>query len=96
MPKGQPISEDLRWAIVRMTRLVKIESISSYTDVSQRQIRRILALYKATGNVTTARDRRRRGRRRHLTPEDVAVSYSTLYVLQFSEANVSLVLARIP
>ena len=81
MPKGKPISEDLRWTIVRMARLVKIESISGYTDVSQRHIRRILALYKTTGNVTTAHDRRRRGRRRHLTPDDVAVSHS-LHVIQ--------------
>jgi hypothetical protein len=82
MPKGKPISEDLQWAIVRMARLVKIESISSYTDVSQRQIRRILAFHKATGNVTTAHDRRRRGRRRHLTPEDVAVSFISFHFLK--------------
>ena len=59
-----------------MTRLVRIESISSYTDVSQRQIQQILALNKTTGNVTTVHDRRRRGHRCHLTSEDVAVSYS--------------------
>ena len=64
-----------------MARLVKIESISGYTDVNQRQIRRILALYKTTGNVTTAHDQRRCGRCRHLTPDDVAVSNS-LHVIQ--------------
>ena len=74
MTQGKPVSEDLRWAIVRMARLIDLEAISTYTDVSRRQILRILALFRAMGKVTMVKDRRRIGRRRHLSPDDVAVS----------------------
>ena len=59
-----------------MACLVEVQSISSYTDVSLWQIQWILALYKTTGKVTTVWDRRRCGRRCHLTSEDVTVSDS--------------------
>lgn len=36
MTKGKPISEDLRWTIVRMARLVDLDAVSMYTDVSRR------------------------------------------------------------
>lgn len=34
MAKGKPISEDLRWTIVRMVRLVDMDAVCMYTDVS--------------------------------------------------------------
>jgi hypothetical protein len=74
MTSGKHISEDLRWTIVRMARLVDLDAISLYTDLSRRQIFRILAQFRATGKVTTTTDHRRIGRRHHLTPDDVAVS----------------------
>lgn len=80
MPKGVVVSEDLRWAIVRMAPLVSIDAISLYTNVSRRQILRILSLFWATGNVVHVRDRRLRGRHRHLNADDVAVcTFSMVY-----------------
>jgi hypothetical protein len=63
MTRGKPVSEDLRRAIVRMARTVNLDLLSTYTDISRRQILRILSLYRATGKVTTAKDRRRIGHR---------------------------------
>jgi hypothetical protein len=61
MTRGKPVSEDLRRVIVRMARTVNLDLLSTYTDISRRQILRILSLYRATGKVTTAKDRRRIG-----------------------------------
>ncbi|KAJ7138028.1 Homeodomain-like protein [Mycena epipterygia] len=71
MPKGKPISEDLRWAIVRMHALgVKISTICTYTDVSRRQVYRILNRFRTTGKVLTATQRKKTGRARHLSSDD--------------------------
>ncbi|KAJ7189220.1 Homeodomain-like protein [Mycena filopes] len=73
MPKGKPVSEDLRWSVVCMHTVgVSIQSISDYTDVSKRQIYRIVNLFQTTGKVVTASQRKRTGRTRHLTSDDVA------------------------
>ncbi|KAJ7769095.1 Homeodomain-like protein [Mycena maculata] len=73
MPKGKPISEDLRWAIVRMHAFgVKISTICTYTDVSRRQVYRILNRFRTTGKVLTATQRKKTGRARHLSSDDVA------------------------
>ncbi|KAJ7108178.1 hypothetical protein C8R44DRAFT_803734 [Mycena epipterygia] len=91
MPKGKPISEDLRWAIVRMHALgVKISTICTYTDVSRRQVYRILNRFRTTGKVLTATQRKKTGRARHLSSDDVAVhplilpSYCTVTFLVLS------------
>jgi hypothetical protein len=73
MPQGKRVSEDLQWAIVRMAPIVNIDILATYTNISPRQIHRILALFRATGQVTRAIDPRRLGRRRQLTPDDIAV-----------------------
>jgi hypothetical protein len=84
MGKGKPISEDLRWAIVRMHTLgVSIGRISAYTDVSKRQIYRLINRFLTTGKVLTATQRRKTGRTRHLTTEDVAVCPSYPCILHF-------------
>ncbi|KAJ7811184.1 Homeodomain-like protein [Mycena leptocephala] len=63
MAKGKPISEDLQWAIVRMNSLgISIEKISVYTDVSRRQIYRLINRFLMTGKVLTATQRKRRGK----------------------------------
>jgi transposase len=83
MAKGKPISEDLRWAIVRMNSLgISIEKISVYTDVSKRQIYRLINRFLTTGKVLTATQRKKTGRTRHLTSEDVAVCTSDLRILR--------------
>ncbi|KAJ7840138.1 Homeodomain-like protein [Mycena leptocephala] len=79
MGKGKPISEDLRWAIVRMYTLgVSIGRISAYTDVSKRQIYRLINRFLTTGKVLTATQRRKTGRTRHLTTDDVAYLHGSL------------------
>lgn len=81
MPKGKPISEDLRWAIVRMHALgVPVKTIHSYTDVSPRQIYRVVNRFQSTGKVLTASQRQRTGRPRHLSSDDVAVCLRCLYL----------------
>ncbi|KAJ7659663.1 Homeodomain-like protein [Mycena polygramma] len=73
MTKGKPISEDLRWTIVRMHSLgISLAKISVYTDVSKRQIYRIINRFLTTGKVLTAAQRKKTGRTRHLTTADVA------------------------
>ncbi|KAG1737138.1 uncharacterized protein EDB91DRAFT_1002071, partial [Suillus paluster] len=52
--------------------------ISTYTDVSRCQILRILALFRATGKVTTMTDCHRIGRHCHLTSKDVAFLHGSL------------------
>ncbi|KAJ7907488.1 hypothetical protein B0H13DRAFT_1580727, partial [Mycena leptocephala] len=79
MAKGKPISEDLRWAIVRMNTLgISIDTIRLYTDVSKRQIYRIINCFLTTGNVLSASQRKKTGRTRHLTTRDVAYLHGSL------------------
>ncbi|KAJ7643016.1 Homeodomain-like protein [Mycena polygramma] len=79
MAKGKPISEDLRWTIVRMnTAGVSIATISGYTDISRRQIYRIINRFLTTGKVLTATQRRKTGRTRHLTSTDVSYLQGSL------------------
>jgi hypothetical protein len=68
------VSEDLAWAIVRMAPLIGRDDIQAFTGISERQIRRILSLWRHTGSVMKRKDRRIKGRPRHLTPQDVAVN----------------------
>ncbi|KAJ6533480.1 hypothetical protein B0H19DRAFT_1324180 [Mycena capillaripes] len=79
MVKGKPILEDLRWAIVRMNTLgMRIDTISLYTDFSNRQIYRIINRFLTTGKVLTATQRRKTRQARHLTTADVAFLHGTL------------------
>ncbi|KAF7343439.1 hypothetical protein MVEN_01776600 [Mycena venus] len=79
MTKGKPISEDLRWAIVRMHGVgVSVKTIATYTDTSPRQIYRIINRFLTTGRVLTATQRRKTGRTRHLTSSDVAFLQGSL------------------
>jgi hypothetical protein len=69
-----PVSEDLCWAIVRMAPFVPIDSIVAFAGVSRKTIFQILALYRATSDVSKHPDPQKLGRHRLLTPGDVAVS----------------------
>jgi hypothetical protein len=61
MAKGQPISEDLGWAIVQMAPFLDLDRIATFVNVSRRQILQILALHRRTGQVKKAIDRRKLG-----------------------------------
>ena len=56
-----------------MAPIVNINILATYTNVNPRQIHPILALFRATRQVTKAIDPQRLGRWRQLTPNDVAV-----------------------
>jgi hypothetical protein len=59
-----------------MAPLLSPTEIEAFTSVSKAQIKRILARWHATGDVTPPQAVRKTcGRPRHLTPEDVAVSF---------------------
>jgi hypothetical protein len=85
MTKGHKVSEDLAWAVVRMAPILEPSEIATFTAVSERQQRRILSLWKNTGEVVQHRDWRVRGRPRQLTPDDVAVSH--FYCVLVSEVS---------
>jgi hypothetical protein len=74
MAKGKRISDDLRWAIVRMAPFMDISAIARFTNVSRRQILRILTLHRSMGEVSNGPDLRSLPRERHLSAEDVSVS----------------------
>ncbi|KAK7026959.1 Homeodomain-like protein, partial [Favolaschia claudopus] len=79
MTKGKPISEDLRWAIVRMHTLgIHVERIAQYTDISKRQVYRVVNYFVTTGNVLPANQRKKTGRTRHLTTQDIAFLHGSL------------------
>ncbi|KAF7314744.1 DDE family endonuclease [Mycena kentingensis (nom. inval.)] len=77
MPKGKSISVDLRWAIVRMSPVLDMRTISAFTNVSKRQIYRILDRFRRTGDVSKD-GRSRAGRTRHLTTMEVAFLHGCL------------------
>ena len=77
MPRGHPLSEDLRWVIVHMsTRLnLDIPNITDLTMVPRRTIERILSQYRNHDRVRPQRSLELRGRRRVLEYDDLAVCF---------------------
>lgn len=69
------ISEDLCWTILQMTPFIPIDDVVAFTGVSRVTIFRILALYRATGDVVKYHNHQKLGWRRLLTPNDVAVGF---------------------
>jgi hypothetical protein len=76
MPKGVTIAESTCWTVVRMTACrFTPQEILAFTDVSPRQQRRIMKLWRETDDVKRPQnDHRLIGRPRDLTAEAVAVS----------------------
>ena len=74
---GQHISEDLWWGIVWVALIVDINILATYTNVNPHQIHCILALFWATRHVTKAIDPQCLGQSWQLTPDDIAVMYTT-------------------
>jgi len=72
--KGKQVSDDLSWTIIRMAPLMSLNDIEAYTSISKRQIQKILARWRVTGDVQPPPTGLPRGRPQHLTAEDVAVS----------------------
>ncbi len=76
MGKGKEISEDLRWVVIRMASVLPIETITVYTNISRRQILRILSCYRRTGLVVDPERSLKTGRKQHLSDVELAVGFS--------------------
>lgn len=74
MGKGKEISEDLRWCVIRMASVLAIDTISVYTNISRRQILRILSCYRQTGQALDPERTSKTGRKHHLSSVELAVS----------------------
>lgn len=74
MGRGKEISEDLRWVLVRMASILPVETVSIYTNISRRQILRVLSCYRRTGLVLEPDRTSKTGRKRHITDVELAVS----------------------
>ena len=53
--RGQPISEDIQWTIIRLSATMPSHEISGYTDISDRKIRDILSHFKKTGDIKSSK-----------------------------------------
>jgi transposase len=75
MPRGRPLSEDLRRVIVHMAHvlLLEIDAITNLTMVPRRSVERVLGRYRQTGQVMPNNEVQLRGRRRILEYDDLAV-----------------------
>ena len=71
-----PISEDLCWAIIRMTSFLSVEDTSTYTGVSRSKIYEVMAQHREMGRPTAAANQHMVGRPHHLSLEEVTVSFS--------------------
>ncbi len=80
MGKGKEISEDLRWVVVRMASLLPIETITVYTNISRRQVLRILSCFRRTGQVFEPNRTSKTGRKHHLSDVELAVSYRSSFL----------------
>lgn len=85
MGKGKQISEDLRWVIVRMASVLTVDTIAVYTNVSRRQILRILSCYRRTGQVLKPDRTLKTGRKHHLSELELTVSETGLAMLQLAD-----------
>lgn len=53
--RGQPVSEDIQWTIIRLSATMPSHEISGYTDISDRKIRDILSHFKKTGDIKSSK-----------------------------------------
>ncbi|KAF8161877.1 hypothetical protein BJ912DRAFT_801376, partial [Pholiota molesta] len=79
MPKGVTIPKTLRETVIRMSDVFSPTEIRAFTNISERQQRRIGKLWRDTGTVVRSRPNHRiRGRPRHLSAEEVAFIHGTV------------------
>ena len=53
--RGQPVSEDIQWTIIRLSAMMPSHEISGYTDISDHKIRDILSHFKKTGDIKSSK-----------------------------------------
>lgn len=74
MPRGLAIPDSLCETVIRLSSVFSPQEIREFTDVSERQQRRIVNRWLRNGSPSISKeDKLPRGRPRHLTAEEVAV-----------------------
>ncbi|KAJ7139631.1 hypothetical protein C8R44DRAFT_727656 [Mycena epipterygia] len=76
MTRGRPLSQDLRWSLLKMARTHDINTISRLTGVGKRTVERLMSDYRKYG--TAARWgplRSLKGRKRKLSTRNVEISF---------------------
>jgi hypothetical protein len=76
--RHRPLSEDLRWVLVRMARSMSIPQILAHTGLKRRTIEHILSTYRCTGRVLNS-PKKPRGRKPILDSDDAAVCFHHCY-----------------
>lgn len=77
MARSKPFTDDLRWALVHMhfVKKIPVKHIAETTGLSDRRIRAVFQLYRATGSVLTPSQTRAQTRnQRILNDNDSQVS----------------------
>ena len=54
MPRGEKISPELQWVILRLSKLLMTEQIAMCVGVSERSIRRIISHFREHGTIEAA------------------------------------------
>jgi hypothetical protein len=72
-----------------MAPFMSLDDVASFAGVSRKKVFQVLALHRATGDVIKERDRRRLGRPRVLTLDNVGVSRLFLITCEHSILVVS-------
>lgn len=74
MVAGKAIPESVQWIIIRLSTIMAVDDIATYTDVGTRSVKRILAHFRQTGDVDIAK---RAGLHLHRTLCDYDIQVST-------------------
>ncbi|KAJ7133200.1 hypothetical protein C8R44DRAFT_730396 [Mycena epipterygia] len=83
MTRGRPLSQDLRWSLLKMARSHDIATISKLTGVGKRTVERLMSDYRKYG--TAARwgpGRSLRGQKRKISTRNVE-AYTNVLQCQF-------------
>jgi hypothetical protein len=76
MPQhSRMISDDIKWAAVRMSRVLPLSVVALFLDISKESVRRVVKLAKETGDVKPPPSGATRGRPPLLDEKDIVVSY---------------------
>jgi transposase len=72
--RGHAISNDLKMAAVRMSRVLPVKLVAVLLDISADSVRRSVKNYEEFGEVHAPQSGKARGRKRILDESDLAVS----------------------
>lgn len=75
MPRGRPLTDDLRGTLIRMCKTLDLDKVIHYTGIPLRTLERLMSDYRKHGTAARPKAREMRGRRRKLTSQHVKVSF---------------------